>query len=244
MKPQDIFLGALVKPYFRRMDYLYTGISDSNTIYFLGTDNPGKYGIPKNKEHFKFCYPGQSVGVVSVDDLEIQKTIFSYLGVYGEKLKYPGYVDILKFSSYMTKIKWNLDKVVFEEIISFWFPLDSQFVVMQLVELFSKYSSITNTCSGIYTDIADDVCIDDLTFRHTVDGGTVCARLVKGYDKLFVSPNVGASFSGIRLWGRDNVYEFGYVIKCDGYTVLGARTHVLCVMMKNKTFTNELEGET
>jgi hypothetical protein len=236
MKTPETFANIFVRPYIRRMKFLYTGISNIDNVYFLGTDNPEKYGVPKNKEHFKFCYPGQSIGVVKITSQETKELVQLYLSIYGEKLNNPGHIDILKFSSYMSKIKWDIDKIERSVVDAFWVPIDNQFIVMQLVALFDRYSKCINKESPtIYLDISENDCImDDYAFKYRGEDFAICAHLVKGYDRLILQKDQSALFSGIRLWEiSKEVYGFGYVLQFDDSVVFGTRTNSLCMKMPN-----------
>lgn len=92
----------LLRPFIRRMKFLYTGVLDRDDVFVLGT---------MDERDFKQTDTAYAIAVVHVSDPALKDSLHAWLRSFHVDPTTPGVVQITTIASAMNKVKWDITKV-------------------------------------------------------------------------------------------------------------------------------------
>lgn len=256
-KVHDLVQKIFLRPYARRMKYIYTGMLTTKDIYVLGN---------RDEESYKFAEHNQAMGLVKITDAETLKYIEDWFAAsiipFFTKA---GVLDIVQLSTLVKKYNYRMQDVPFQQdmwgrvyvvteantpvyvyvpfILFFIFDIYRTMALHYNTVFFEHqkpYGDVTvsdeikTNYKRIYVDRQDMVTYPGL---GTMYPGTFKTVLTKGLD-FIVAKHVDiqtALFYGLRIWHLSgNGVSYGFMHKTDTYTCVAARMNAVAVLSRTE----------
>lgn len=139
---QTLFL----RPFIRRMKFLYTGMVAREHVYVLGTHD---------EADFKFCDPDQAIGMVAVHHPEWQALLAAWFTALGLDLTQPGALHLVDLAALLNKAKWEMEALTLvrheaghlsahfgEQEVVVYHPITAYFVFDKTTTLAQEYLAV------------------------------------------------------------------------------------------------------
>ena len=257
-KTYEIIQSLFLRPFARRMKYIYTGMDISSDVYVLGNID---------EEEYRFVARNQTMGLVQIKDQDTCSRVRKWFDASGLSLfNCPGILHIVELSTIVKKYKYRIDMIPFEtdkdgcvyaevepsKHICVYTPFYLFFIFDIYLSAAHRYYNVFVQNKGVYADLPITEAIEygykkiiipkkqmcQYDYLSPVFPGTFKAVLLKGLDHI-VAKNIdiqNAVCYGVRLWhlsGRSLSYGFKYETETSIY--VAARMNAVAILSKHET---------
>lgn len=250
---QSIFL----RPFARRMKYIYTGMHISSDVYVLGNID---------EEDYRFVARNQAMGLVQIKDPEIAEKIRNWFSVSDLSLfDRPGILNIVELMTIVKKYKYKIadvpfythfDGCIYAEVEAskytcIYMPFRLFFIFDIYLSAARHYYNVFVYDKGAYADIPLTEAIEQNYKKIVVSKkemqqydhlsrlfpGTFKTILLKGLDYI-VAKNTdiqNAISYGVRLWHLSgNSLSYGFKYETKNYMCVAARMNAVALLSKHE----------
>lgn len=264
-KTYDVIQSLFLRPFARRMKYIYTGMDIADNTYVLGNID---------EEEYRFVARNQAMGLVHIKDAETHDLVTSWFEKSGMSFfDRPGLLHIVELSTLVKKYNYHMDAIPFQadgdgcihaevepsKYICIYTPFYLFFIFDIYRSAASQYAAVFIDHIGLYADLPITEAIETAYKKVVVPKdqmqrydylapifpGTFKAVLLKGLDYIVIKNTdiQKASCYGVRLWHLSgNALSYGFRYETETQVCVAARMNAVAILSKQETATGRSKG--